>query len=100
MCTVSAKNCLQNMTAKPFPLAPRDNNQPSKTCSAGAGREVGEHLKYTATLPLYITLESAVLWTNFPCFCYLNFLKFKFLNFNALVLVKTFPMMYQLPMYD
>ena len=36
---------------------------------AGAGRDVAsmvdnEHLKYTATLPQYITLESAVSQTN------------------------------------
>ena len=43
------------MTAETFPLAPQDNNL-LKTYSAGAGREVDEHLKCTATLPLYITL--------------------------------------------
>ena len=74
MCTAKAKNCLQNMTAETFPLAPRDNNEPNKTYLAGAGRDVAsmmgnEHLKCTATLPLYITLESAVSWTNFPRFC-------------------------------
>ena len=44
-----------------------------------------EHLKCTATLPLYITLESAVSWTNFQCFCYLNFMKFTFLGFHVVV---------------
>ena len=68
------------MTAEIFPLAPRDNYLPSKTYSAGAGREVDKHLKCTTTLPLYITLESAVSWTNFPRFCYLNFMKFTFLR--------------------
>ena len=57
-----------------------------ETYSAGAGRDVAsmvdnEHLKCTATLLLYITLESAVSRTNFPRFCYLNFLKFTFLGF-------------------
>ena len=38
-------------------MAPWDDNQPSKTYSAGAGRDVAtmvdnEHLKGTATLPL------------------------------------------------
>ena len=53
-----------------------------------------EHLKCTATLPLYITLESAVSWTNFPRFCYLNFMKSTFLGFHGVVLVKIFPLMY------
>ena len=32
----------------------------------------------------------------FPCFCYL-IMKFTFLGFHVVVLVKTFPLMYQLP---
>ena len=40
-----------------------------------------EHLKCSATLPLYITSENAVSWTNFPRICYLNFLKFTFFGF-------------------
>ena len=51
------------MTAETFFLAPQDNNQPSKTYSAEAGRDVAtmvdnDLLKCTATLPLYITSES------------------------------------------
>ena len=46
------------MIQETFPLAQKDNNYSSKTYSAGAGRDVAsmvdnEHLKYTATLPLY-----------------------------------------------
>ena len=45
------------MTAETCPLAQRDKNKPSKTYSAGAGRDVAsmmdnEPMKYTATLPL------------------------------------------------
>ena len=74
-----------------------------ETYSAGAGTDVAsmvdnEHMKCTATLPLYITLESAVSRTNFSALCYLNFMKFTFLGFRVVVLVKTFPLMYQLPM--
>ena len=55
---------------KLLPMAPRDDNLSSKTYSAGAGRDVAsmvdnEHLKSTATLPLYITSENAVSRTNF-----------------------------------
>ena len=74
-----------------------------ETYSAVGGKDVAsmldnEHLKCTATLPLYISLESAVSWTNFPCFRFFNFMKFSFLGFHAVVLVKTFPLMYQLLM--
>ena len=36
----------------------------------------------------------------FPRFCYLNFMKFTFLGFHAVVLVKTFPLMHQLLIMD
>ena len=58
------------MTAETFfPWHERDDNKPSTTYSVGAGRDVAsmvnnEHMKCTATLPLYITLESAVSRTN------------------------------------
>ena len=45
-----------------------------------------EQMKCTATLLLYITLESAVSWTNSSCFYYLNFMKFTFLGFHVVVL--------------
>ena len=49
-----------------------------ETYSEEAGRDVAsmvdnEQLKFTATLPLYLTSESAVSMTNFSCFSYLNF---------------------------
>ena len=74
-----------------------------ETYLAGGGRDVAsmvnnEHLKCTATLPLYVNSESAVSRTNFPRFCQLNFIKFTFLGFHIAVLMKTFPLMYQLLM--
>ena len=59
------------MTAETFSLAPKGIiTNLEKTYSAGAGRDVdsmvdNKHLKCIDTLPLYITLESAVSWTNF-----------------------------------
>ena len=56
-----------------FPGHHRDNKEPSKTYSAGSGRDVAsmvdnEHLKCTATLPLYKTSENAVSQTKFSAF--------------------------------
>ena len=75
------------------------------TYSAGAGRDVAsmvnnEQLKCTATLPLYITSESAVSRTKFSALLLPQFYekKFNYLGFHAVVLVKSFPFMYQLPM--
>ena len=59
------------MTAETFsPGTKGIITKPSKTYSAGAGRDVAsmadnDHLKCTATLPLYITSGSAVSRTNF-----------------------------------
>ena len=76
-----------------------------ETYSAEAGRDVAsmvdnEQLKSTAKLPLYISSEIASHGRIFPRFCYLNFKKrnFKFLGLHVEVSVKTFPLMYQLPM--
>ena len=66
-----------------------------ETFSAGAGRDVAsmvdnEQLKCTATLPLYITSESTVSRTIFSALL--------LPLFYEIVLVKTFPLMYQLLM--
>ena len=73
-----------------------------ETYSAGAGRDVAsmldnEHLKCTATLPLYITSESAVSRTNFSALLLPLFheKKLEFFSFHVVVLVKTFPLNYQ-----
>ena len=64
---------------------------PSKTYSAGAGRDVAsmvdnEHLKFTATLPLYITSESAVSWTNFSALLLPYFNEITVFGFHVVVL--------------
>ena len=77
-----------------------------ETYSAGAGRSVASMVdneqlnEQRATRPLFITSESAVSRTIFSEFLLLKFYekKFNFLGFHVEVHVKTFSLMYQLPM--
>ena len=56
-----------------------------------------EHLKYTTTLLLY-NFGMCRLTDDFFRDCYLNFIKFTVLGLHVIALVKTFPLMNQLPM--
>ena len=75
-----------------------------ETYLAGAGRDVAtmvdnEHLKCTATLPLYIISESAVSRTNFSAFSLPQFYEIHIFGFTCCSFREDlFPLMYQLLM--
>ena len=77
-----------------------------ETYSAGAGIDVAsmvdKHLKCTATLPLYITSESAISRMNFFALLLPRFYEIPIFVFpcSSSLFVKTFPLMYQLQMQE